>query len=115
LLGACLDGINAEGPTVSLMGNVDLQNRCLPEPTLQSGVGLYELQVPRLLLDTCATVEEAKRALLLNKQYYWMMPSAYYSFRLQDDYGTQASSKDAPFAAASSRPISLPSRSAATR
>ncbi len=77
LLGACLDGINAEGLTVSLMGNVDLQNRCLPEPTLQPGVGLYELQVPRLLLDTCATVEEAKRALLLNKQYYWMMPCHY--------------------------------------
>lgn len=77
LLGACLDGINAEGLTVALMGNVDLQQRCPPEPALQSGVGLYELQVPRLLLDTCATVEEAKRALLLNKQYYWMLPCHY--------------------------------------
>ena len=37
-------------------------------------VGLAEQQVVRYLLDTCATVDEAKEALLLAKHYYFFTP-----------------------------------------
>ena len=37
-------------------------------------VGLAEQQVVRYLLDTCATVDEAKTALLLAKHYYFFTP-----------------------------------------
>jgi len=40
-------------------------------------VGVHELQVMRLLLDTCATVQEAKDALLTSKQYYSFIPCHY--------------------------------------
>jgi hypothetical protein len=40
------------------------------EPAGFDAVGLGVVQVLRLLLDTCASVEEAKEALLMNKQYY---------------------------------------------
>jgi hypothetical protein len=40
------------------------------EPAGFDAVGLGVVQVLRLLLDTCASVEEAKEALLTNKQYY---------------------------------------------
>ncbi len=37
-------------------------------------VGLAEQQVVRYLLDTCASAEEAKEALLLAKHYYFFTP-----------------------------------------
>ena len=40
-------------------------------------IGLHELQVMRLLLDTCATADEAKAALLTVKQYYAFVPCHY--------------------------------------
>ncbi len=45
-----------------------------PEPTGGPQVGLAEQQIVRYLLDTCATVDEAKDALLLAKQYYFFVP-----------------------------------------
>jgi hypothetical protein len=47
------------------------------EPTLAPAVGLGELQTMRLLLDTCATVEEAKETLRGTKQYYQYVPVHY--------------------------------------
>jgi hypothetical protein len=40
-------------------------------------VGLGELQTLRLLLDTCANVEEAKQTLMATKQYYQYVPVHY--------------------------------------
>ncbi len=33
--------------------------------------------MPRMLLDTCATVEDAQEALLMTKQYYAFLPQHY--------------------------------------
>lgn len=77
LLGACFDGINSEGLTVSLMADGDPNNISFTDPTQLFRVGINELQILRLLLDTCATVEEAQRALLLNKHYHVMLSCHY--------------------------------------
>jgi hypothetical protein len=77
LLGACFDGVNAAGLTVSLLGDGDPGNASLADPRRLFRVGINELQVPRLLLDTCATVEEAQLALLLNKHYTVMLSCHY--------------------------------------
>jgi hypothetical protein len=69
LLSGVLDGINSEGLTVTLLADDEITSKFPHEPA-EGGVGLGSLQVPRMLLDTCATVEEAKEALLLNKQFY---------------------------------------------
>ena len=70
LLSGVLDGINSEGLTVALLADDELTTKFHMEPTGPEAVGLGVLQTLRLLLDTCATVQEAKEALLLTKQYY---------------------------------------------
>jgi hypothetical protein len=70
LLSGVLDGINSEGLTVALLADDELTLRYKMEPAGSAGVGLGALQMLRMLLDTCATVEDAKEALLLTKQYY---------------------------------------------
>jgi hypothetical protein len=75
LLSGVLDGINSEGLTVTLAQDNDIFN--VMEPTRTPGVGLGELQTLRLLLDTCANVEEAKQTLMETKQYYQFVPVHY--------------------------------------
>jgi hypothetical protein len=70
LLSGVLDGINSEGLTVALLADDDLSKKYPMEPAGFDAVGLGVVQVLRLLLDSCATVDEAKEALLTNKQYY---------------------------------------------
>jgi acyl-CoA:6-aminopenicillanic acid acyl transferase len=77
LLSGVLDGINSEGLTVTMAMDNTLFSGRLVEPTQGPAVGLGELQTMRLLLDTCATVEEAKQALLATKQYYQYVPVHY--------------------------------------
>jgi hypothetical protein len=77
LLSGALDGINSEGLTVALLADDELSQKFKMEPAGNDGVGLGALQVARVLLDTCATVEEAKEALLLSKQYYEIVPIHY--------------------------------------
>jgi hypothetical protein len=77
LLSGVLDGINSEGLTVALLADDELMGKYGLEPAGDSAVGLGVLQVMRLLLDTCATAEEAKEALLLTKQYYEFLPVHY--------------------------------------
>jgi len=77
LLSGVLDGINSEGLTVTLAMDDELFSKFRVEPTHDPAVGLGELQTLRLLLDTCATVEEAKQALLATKQYYQYVPVHY--------------------------------------
>jgi predicted choloylglycine hydrolase len=66
-----MDGINDAGLSVALLADNETPD---PEPTGQPQVGLSEQQVVRYLLDTCATVDEAKDALLAAKHYYFFTP-----------------------------------------
>jgi hypothetical protein len=66
-----MDGINEAGLTVALLADNETPE---PEPTGRPQVGLSEQQVVRYLLDRCATVDEAKEALLLAKHYYFFTP-----------------------------------------
>jgi Acyl-coenzyme A:6-aminopenicillanic acid acyl-transferase len=77
LLSGVLDGINSEGLTVTLAMDDTLFSANKIEPTREAAVGLGELQTLRMLLDTCATVAEAKQALLASKQYYRYVPVHY--------------------------------------
>jgi hypothetical protein len=77
LLSGVLDGINSEGLTVTLLADDELMAKFPMEPAGQDAVGLGVLQTLRLLLDTCADVEEAKQALLMTKQYYEAIPVHY--------------------------------------
>jgi hypothetical protein len=70
LLSGVMDGINSEGLTVSLLADDELMEKFRMEPAGFDGVGLGGLQTLRMLLDTCANVDEAKEALLSTKQYY---------------------------------------------
>jgi hypothetical protein len=77
LLSGVLDGINSEGLTVTVMGDEEQAEKAGIDRPDQDCIGLSELQVPRMLLDTCATVEEAKEALLMTKQFYQFEPVHY--------------------------------------
>jgi hypothetical protein len=77
LLSGVLDGINSEGLTVTLAMDNEIVSHSPTEPTRTAAVGLGELQTLRLLLDTCATVEEAKQTLMTTKQYYQYVPVHY--------------------------------------
>ena len=76
LLSGVLDGINSEGLTVTMLADNELEPE-YPDDLAEAGVGLDDCQMLRLLLDTCATVEEAKEALLFTKQYCWSIPTHY--------------------------------------
>jgi hypothetical protein len=77
LLSGVLDGMNSEGLTVALLADDELSSKFKMEPAGMDAVGLGVLQMQRLLLDTCATVEEAQEALLLTKQCYEFIPVHY--------------------------------------
>ena len=76
LLGA-VDGINSEGLTAVLLADDESAAQYPVPPTLRLGVGLHEPLMLRFLLDTCATAEEAKRALLMTKQFRHVIPAHY--------------------------------------
>jgi hypothetical protein len=77
LLSGVLDGINSEGLTVAMLADDEMEAKYPLDPAYEGGVGLGVMQVLRMLLDTCATVEEAQEALLLTKQYYEFIPVHY--------------------------------------
>ncbi|MFB9902981.1 C45 family autoproteolytic acyltransferase/hydolase [Allokutzneria oryzae] len=66
-LDGCMDGVNEHGLAVVLL-IADAENAGEPVAAGPQ-VGLSSIQLPRFLLDTCATVAEAKAALLDAKQY----------------------------------------------
>jgi len=71
---ACCDGINSEGLVVAMLADDESMAQYPGPPVTKVGVGLHPLQTTRLLLDTCATTEEAKRQLLRTKTYAFMIP-----------------------------------------
>jgi hypothetical protein len=81
LLSGTLDGINDAGLVVSVLADEEEIGELGPNLEMHPGtphvVGLHELQVMRCLLDTCATADEAKEALLTAKQYYTLAPCHY--------------------------------------
>lgn len=74
VMGQRLEGINSEGLTVVHLADDETPGLGLLDPAGEDGVGISELQAAELLLDTCATVEEAKETLLTNKHYYHTLP-----------------------------------------
>lgn len=81
LLGGTLDGLNSEGLVVSILSDdearAELGSKLEPHIGPFQFVGLHELSVMRLLLDTCSTAAEAKEALLIAKQHYLFTPCHY--------------------------------------
>ncbi len=67
LFNGVMDGVNSQGLTVSYLADPTLEEAALKD--LTRPVGLSANQMLRLLLDTCASVEEAKIALLINKLF----------------------------------------------
>ncbi len=65
-LSGCLDGCNDAGLAVVVLAD-DESTTLRPAHRLQAGV--HELQLPRLLLDTCSSVDEAIETLYCTKQY----------------------------------------------
>jgi hypothetical protein len=65
--------------TVALLADDELMSRypTTIEATRGAAVGLGVQQILRFLLDTCATADEAKEALLLTKPYYEFLPCHY--------------------------------------
>lgn len=74
-LDCCYEGVNEHGLAVALLMN-DADNVTEP-PVASPQVGLTTTQVPRFLLDTCATAAEAHDALLGAKQYDEGVPVHY--------------------------------------
>jgi len=66
-LDGCMEGVNEHGLAVALL-IADGENASAPLDAWPQ-VGLAAAQLPRFLLDTCASVEDAKAALLDAKQY----------------------------------------------
>lgn len=81
LLAGTLEGINSTGLVVSILADHtainELGEKLDPHPGPTRAVGLHELAVMRLLLDTCSTALQAKEALLGIKQYYSFAPLHY--------------------------------------
>lgn len=81
LLSGTLDGMNSAGLAVSILAEDDVIASAGPNLErhfgAQQAIGLHELQVMRFLLDTCATTDEARSAVLMVKQYYSFAPCHY--------------------------------------
>lgn len=74
-LDCCMEGVNEHGLAVAMLMS-DAENVTdAPNPSPQ--VGLSTSQVPRFLLDSCATVADAHEALLCAKQYDEGVPVHY--------------------------------------
>jgi hypothetical protein len=74
-LDGCMEGVNEHGLAVAF-NLADAENTTVP---VEAGpqVGLSSVQLPRFLLDTCRSVEDAKAALLDAKQYDLGVPLHY--------------------------------------
>jgi len=72
LMSACLDGMNSEGLVVALLQ--DNESIAAGGTAVTQGAGAQEGTILRLILESCATVEDAKSAFLRTKQAF-MQPT----------------------------------------
>lgn len=77
LLGGATDGINSEGLTIAMLSDGDVAEEFGVKPTRGPKPGFNEIQIVRYLLDTCANVTEAKKALRKAILYYNLSPNHY--------------------------------------
>jgi hypothetical protein len=77
LLGGVVDGMNEEGLTIALLADDEAESKFPMRPAKGPQAGFGVLQVGRHVLETCANVEEAERALLEAKLYYESIPCHY--------------------------------------
>jgi hypothetical protein len=77
LVGGAIDGVNSAGLCVALLADDESASTQPIEPAMGVEVGLYELNIPRFLLDTCGSCEEARAMLLTAKHYYSFVPVHY--------------------------------------
>ena len=70
-LTGCIEGCNEHGLTVAILADdVSMSDPTITlRPTFTRQAGLYEVQLLRYLLDTCATANAAREALYEAKQY----------------------------------------------
>lgn len=77
LLSGTYDGMNSAGLVVAVLA--DNEALALMGPTFEPypihAVGVHGGQALRLLLDTCATVDEARETLLTMREYYAFIPA----------------------------------------
>ena len=72
LLNSAFDGMNSKGLTIHSL--VDSTYRKNVNFDFAHAEGISNIQIARLVLDTCATVDEAKQAFLNNKLFMFMDP-----------------------------------------
>lgn len=72
LLGGAIDGVNEKGVAVALLAD-DISGDKQP----RLGFGLSELNLPRFVLDTCATAKEARKKLAHMPYFYTFTPCHY--------------------------------------
>lgn len=77
LMNGAFDGMNSKGLVVTLLADGDGPAIETPPAAGDDFAGLSYFQIARLLLDTCATVEEAKLSILNNKVYF-VLDGAHY-------------------------------------
>jgi hypothetical protein len=78
LLSGAFDGMNSAGLAVALMADEGAMGKVYePQMGPTEKVGIGETQIVRMLLDSCATVAEAKQLLLGVKHLYEFVPCHY--------------------------------------
>ena len=86
-LNMVLDGLNSKGLGISALVDDDL------DPALKMPLaggrdsGIWSMQITRLVLETCKTVEEAKIAFLANKEF---LPAVGLHYMVYDSHGNSA-------------------------
>ena len=86
-LNSVLDGMNSEGLGISSLAD-EWMNPPLKMPVAgDRNSGIMSMQIPRLVLETCRTVEEAKMAFLTNKEF---LPVFGVHYMVYDSQGNSA-------------------------
>lgn len=75
LLAGTFEGMNSAGLVVALLADVETMRSPTFEPWPIHAVGLHDGLEMRLLLDTCATVDEARETLLAMREFYAFLPT----------------------------------------